>query len=108
MSNSVLEQISFEDVMLQVRTRDIPWVNTTCKVASITARRYFWGGKYGELGKIIASQNERELMFECLYISRNKRLKEIEAMGYEVTQECVCLGTYDRFSKVYYIAKKRG
>lgn len=108
MSNSVLEQIDFVELMKQHSERNIPWCNMTCKSASIhAARRYYWSGKYSDLEKVIKEQGENEIMFECLYVSRNKRMKEIEAMGFEIKAVCETWnGVPDKWSKIYFIAKK--
>lgn len=109
MSNNVLEQIDFIELMKQHSERNIPWCNMTCKNASIYAEsRYYWSGKYSDLGTVINGHNEREIMFEILAISKNRRVKEIEAMGYEITHECVCFGGGNKFTKIYYIAKRKG
>lgn len=108
MSNSVLEQIDFVELMKQHSERDIPWCNMTCKIASLNSSRYYWDGKYSDLKRVIEILHEPELMFECLYVSRNKRMKEIEAMGYEIEQVCETWnGDPEKWSKIYFMAKKK-
>lgn len=108
MSNGVMEQIDFVELMKRHSERNIPWCNMTCKTASISTRRYYWSGKYSDLGNIIARQNDREIMFECLYVSRNKRIKEIAAMGYEIESVCETWdGEPQKWDKIYFIAKRK-
>lgn len=104
-----MKKIDFIELIKQQKESNIPWCNMTCRIASINAEgRYYWNGTYGNFHKVIAKKKEPELMFECLYISRNKRIKEIEAMGYSIEQACEAWnGNPEPWDKVYFIAVDR-
>ena len=108
MSNIVVEQITFMELIKRHSERVIPWCNMTCKQASILVSGYYWSGKYSDFKKIIARRNESELLFECMTISKNKRIKEIEAMGYKIKSVCQTWnnGQPEKYGKIYFIAKR--
>ena len=102
-----MEKIGFEDLMR--RANGIFWCNMTCTTATLHGPRLFWSGKYRDLPEVIKRTNAPEIMFECLYVSRNKRVREIERMGYQI--EIVCEPWEkeekpEKWYKVYYIARR--
>ena len=106
MSNDVLERIDFEELMK--RANGIFWCNMTCKTAILHGPRLYWSGKYSDLKEVIRRANAPEIMFECLYVSKGKRMKEIQRMGYRIEAVCETWdGDPEKWSKIYYLTKRK-